>query len=157
MKEADEPYKNSYLGHDVATELDRLRTLEKAFDPATFGVLSELDMPQAARFLDLGGGAGSVAAWMARRHPAGRITVIDTDTRFLSFPDTLPFDIQCADVNHHDFPAGTFDLVHARALLSHLPARDRILEKAVHWTKPGGWLVIEDLSVAMVDKSPSPF
>ncbi|MEU4206121.1 methyltransferase domain-containing protein [Streptomyces sp. NPDC026294] len=147
-------YDSSYLGHSVDTELDRLRTLERAFDTATFSVLADLDLPQAARCLDLGAGAGSVAAWLADRYPAGRVTATDTDTRFLDFPPSETIEVLRHDAAHDDFPAGTFDLVHTRALLSHLPDRDRVLRRAASWVRPGGWLVVEDLSVAVVDNSP---
>ena len=46
-----------------------------------------------------------------------------------------------------DFPAASFDVVHARALLCHLTKREDILTRAVTWVRPGGWLVIEDVSL----------
>jgi hypothetical protein len=37
-----------------------------------------------------------------------------------------------------------FDLLHARALVEHLPDREKVLERLVTWVRPGGWLVVED-------------
>lgn len=37
--------------------------------------------------------------------------------------------------------------MHVRALLCHLPEREDILTRATTWVRPGGWLVIEDLSL----------
>ena len=93
---------------------------------------------------------------LAARYPAGQVTATDTDTQFLDFPPSAPVEVLRHDLTRDDFPAGTFDLLHARALLSHLPGRDHILRRAVGWVRPGGWVVVEDLSVAVVDRSPHP-
>ncbi|CDL85622.1 Methyltransferase type 11 (fragment) [Xenorhabdus cabanillasii JM26] len=55
-----------------------------------------------------------------------------------------------------DFPAASFDVVHARALLCHLTEREDILTRAVTWVRPGGWLVIEDISLQPSLKTASP-
>ena len=41
-----------------------------------------------------------------------------------------------------------FDLVHARAVLEHLPARDDVLARLVAALRPGGWLLVEDVDLA---------
>jgi hypothetical protein len=41
-----------------------------------------------------------------------------------------------------------FDLVHARAVLEHIPDRRLALERLVAAVRPGGWLVVEDIDVA---------
>jgi SAM-dependent methyltransferase len=46
-----------------------------------------------------------------------------------------------------DFPVASFDVVHIRALLCHLTEREDVLSRAVTWVRPGGWLVIEDVSL----------
>jgi SAM-dependent methyltransferase len=153
---AAEGYAGSYVAHHVPGEHARLRTLEAAFDPATFRVLGRLELPADAHCLDLGAGAGSVAAWLAARHPLGQITATDTDTRFLRFPPLTRVRVLQHDAVREDFPPEAFDLVHARALLCHLPQREELLHRAVGWVRPGGWLVIEDLSVRPVDASAHP-
>lgn len=153
---ADGDYGTSYVAHHVPGEHTRLRTLEVAFDRDTTRVLSELDLPTDARCLELGAGAGSVAAWLADHRPLGHVTATDTDTRFLRFPSSARIAVAQHDAVHDGFPPGTFDLVHARALLCHLPQRQELLARAVSWVRPGGWLVIEDLSVRAVDASPHP-
>jgi SAM-dependent methyltransferase len=55
-----------------------------------------------------------------------------------------------------DFRPGTFDLIHARFLLEHLPHRDAILAKVASWLAPGGWLVIEDAAAFAMEASPYP-
>ena len=39
---------------------------------------------------------------------------------------------------------GTFDLVHARLVLVHVPDRARALATMVAALRPGGWLLVED-------------
>lgn len=46
-----------------------------------------------------------------------------------------------------DFPLASFNVVHIRALLCHLTEREYVLNRAVTWVRPGGWLVIEDVSL----------
>ncbi|GAA4011360.1 methyltransferase domain-containing protein [Allokutzneria multivorans] len=147
-------YGNSYVAHGVPGERSRLGTLEAAFDPATVEVLESLSLPEKAGCLDLGAGAGSIAAWLADHRPLGRVVATDTDTRFLTFPPGAPVRVLRHDVVTEDFPPASFDLVHARALLFHLPEREKVLARAAQWVRPGGWLVVEDLTVRPVDDSP---
>jgi len=54
------------------------------------------------------------------------------------------------EVRRHDVAAdpppepGTFDLVHARLVLVHVPDRARALATMVAALRPGGWLLVED-------------
>jgi trans-aconitate methyltransferase len=41
-------------------------------------------------------------------------------------------------------PAAKFDLVHTRLVLTHLPERERVLEKLAKAVKVGGWLLVEE-------------
>ncbi|PJE81956.1 class I SAM-dependent methyltransferase [Yersinia kristensenii] len=142
----EEPgYTRSYLGDQHANQLARLRTLECVFDPLSKTVFEQLDLPDKPAILDLAAGAGSLAGWLAKRFPDAIVTATDIDTRFL-------IDIPGIRVITHnavtdDFPAASFDVVHARALLCHLTEREDVLTRAVSWVRPGGWLVIEDVSL----------
>lgn len=138
-------YTNSYLDDQHAGQLSRLRTLEDAFDPLSQAVFDQLDLPDNAAILDLGAGGGSLAAWLAKRYPDATVTATDIDTRFLN--DIPGIEVIAHDVVAHDFPAASFDVVHARALLCHLTEREDILTRAITWVRPGGWLVIEDVSL----------
>ena len=57
------------------------------------------------------------------------------------------------DVVAEELPEGAFDLVHGRAVLTHLPARALALDRMVAALRPGGWLLIEDVDYvsAVVD------
>ncbi|WP_411388602.1 class I SAM-dependent methyltransferase [Pseudomonas sp. MPB23] len=143
---AEEPgYTSSYLADQHAGQLARLRTLERAFDPLSQAVFDQLGLTCKSAILDLGAGAGSLAGWLSKRYPDSTVTATDIDTRFLT-------DIPGIRVITHNavtdgFPVGSFDVVHVRALLCHLTERESILTRAVTWVRPGGWLVVEDMSL----------
>jgi SAM-dependent methyltransferase len=151
-------YSDGVLSHDVPTELRRLRLLEEQLDPLTLAVLADraVSLPDTARCLELGGGAGSVTRWMAQRFPAGRVTTVDVDVRFLDADWAPNLELREEDVRLLDLPEGSFDLIHARALFMHLPEREELVRRAASWLAPGGWLVIEDLSMFPFDSSPHP-
>lgn len=44
---------------------------------------------------------------------------------------------------------GTFDLVHARLALVHVPGRARALATMAAALRPGGWLLVEDADTAL--------
>ncbi|PHM51234.1 class I SAM-dependent methyltransferase [Xenorhabdus sp. KK7.4] len=143
---AEEPgYSSSYLGGQHAGQLARLRTLECVFDPLSQMVFDQLDIPSKSAILDLGAGAGSLAGWLTKRYPDATVTATDIDTRFLT--DVPDIRVLTHNATTDDFPAASFDVVHARALLCHLTEREDVLTRAVTWVRPGGWLVIEDVSL----------
>jgi trans-aconitate methyltransferase len=59
----------------------------------------------------------------------------------LSFPNLTALG---HDVRTDGFPEGSFDLVHARAVLMHIGQRMATLRRMVSWLAPGGWLLVED-------------
>ena len=138
-------YTSSYLADQHAGQLARLRTLEYAFDPLSQKIFDQLDIPGTSTILDLGAGAGSLARWLTTRYPGATVTATDIDTRFLN--DIPGIQVITHNAKTDDFPAASFDVVHARALLCHLAEREDILTRAVTWVRPGGWLVIEDVSL----------
>ncbi|KRP47824.1 Ubiquinone/menaquinone biosynthesis C-methylase UbiE [Pseudomonas libanensis] len=138
-------YTNSYLADQHADQLARLRTLERVFDPLSQAAFDWLDLPRKPAILDLGAGAGSLAGWLSKQYPGATVTATDIDTRFLL--DIPGIQVVTHNARTDDFPAASFDVVHARALLCHLSEREHILARAVRWVRPGGWLVIEDVSL----------
>jgi tRNA A58 N-methylase Trm61 len=60
----------------------RYHALETAYDPATCARLTELGVAPAMRCLEVGGGGGSVAAWLAERvGPEGSVLATDIQPR----------------------------------------------------------------------------
>ena len=97
------------------------------------------------RCLEVGGGGGSVAAWLSERvGPDGYVLATDIDPRFLVTLKLSNVEARKHDILNDELPEGSFDLVHARAVLEHLPARQEALRQLVTTLTPGGWLLVED-------------
>ena len=149
-------YSSGALSHDIPSESHRLQLLEEQLDPVTTAVLADRWLPDSPRCLELGAGAGSMARWMAERHPSGHVTAIDIDARYLDAGWAPNLDVREDDVCALDFPAGSFDLIHARTLFMHLPEREDMVARAATWLAPNGWLVLEDVATFPCDSSPCP-
>jgi len=67
------------------------------------------------------------------------------------FPRPVPsnFKFQQLDVTADPLPwePASFDVVHIRLVLIHLPKPERVLERLSRLVKPGGWLLAEDITV----------
>lgn len=125
---------------------ERLICLEAVLDPGTFRVLETVGVRTGWYCLEVGAGAGSVARWLADRVGLnGSVVATDIEPRHLS---PLAAEYPNMEVRRHDIvddplPTGAFDLIHARLVLEHLPARDQALQRLAESLAPGGWLVIE--------------
>ncbi len=132
----------------------RMDVLARLFDPTTHRVLEGVGITPGWRCLEIGGGGGSIARWMARRvGPAGHVLCTDLDTRIIELGRaSAPANLEAIrhDIAIDPLPAKAFDLIHARLVFLHVIERERALERVVEALKPGGWLVIEDFDVASV-------
>jgi SAM-dependent methyltransferase len=54
-----------------------------------------------------------------------------------------------------DFPPGSFDVIHARTVLEHLPAREKALDRIAQWLTPDGALVLVDCASYPIESSPN--
>src|ERR687893_945919 len=123
----------------------RLTLLEQCFDAGTIRRLQSLGVQSGWRCLEAGAGAGSVARWLCSRvGPTGRVLAADLDTRFLDHLDEPNLDVQRMDLRSDVLPRGRFDLIHARAVLMHIPQREQILDGLVTALRQGGVLLLED-------------
>ncbi|MGW1178684.1 class I SAM-dependent methyltransferase [Kitasatospora sp. NPDC002543] len=150
-------YQDGVLAHGTDGERERLRLLEELNDPATVAVLERLEVRADWHCVEAGAGHGSIARWLAARCPEGRVTATDLDTALLR-ESPVPANMTVArhDVTRDDFPADSQDLVHARALLGHLPDPGLTLGRMAGWLAPGGWLVVEDPTYLPAEASPYP-
>src|SRR3954453_20949551 len=139
-------------------ERDRLDSLTSLYDARTLRLCEERGLAAGWHCLDAGAGTGSLAVALAERvGPAGSVTALDSDARFLAPLASERLIVVESDLTGGDLPAGRFDLVHARLVLEHLPERDRVLAELAAAVRPGGWLLIEDFdwSTGMVVDPPS--
>lgn len=122
-----------------------LSLLEELFDASTVKRLEAIGVAPGWRALEVGAGRGSIATWLASRvGTEGRVVATDIDTSLLEKLDEPRVEVLRHDVLSDDFEAASFDLVHCRAVLVHLTAPERALQRMVSWLKPNGVLVAEE-------------
>jgi len=78
--------------------------------------------------------------------PSGHVTAIDIDARFVRGLERFHSNLEIREENvlDIDLPAATFDLVHTRFTLVHIPEREALLERLIPALKPGGTLFLEE-------------
>ena len=138
---------------------ERLSRLESMADSGTIRHLEAIGVKEGWRCLEIGGGGGSIAAWLCgRTGVAGEVVAIDLDTRFLEVLDYPNLTVRRQNCVTEPLDTGAFDLVHARALLVHLAERERVLDSMVAALREGGWLLVEepDYFSKVVDPSNDP-
>jgi SAM-dependent methyltransferase len=127
----------------------RFNSLAAMYDPGTIRHLEERGVSSGWHCLEVGGGGGSIAAWLAARvGRAGRVLVTDIDPRFLETLQAPNLEVRRHDIVNDALPEAAFDLVHSRLVLLHLPEREKALARMVAALKPGGWLIDEEFDVS---------
>ena len=127
----------------------RFDALSELFDPWTFRHLAAVGVAAGWVCWEVGAGGASVPAWLAEQvGPSGRVLASDLDTGWMPLQSNA-FEVLRHDVGVEPPPAGNFDLVHARLLLTHVPGRIAAIASMARALRPGGWLVIEDADPAL--------
>ena len=135
----------------------RFNVLEAIYDEGTIRHIEARRIAEGWNCLEVGGGAGSIATWLAQRvGPSGRVLATDVDTRYLQTRGIANLEVRRHDVAIDPLPVATYDLVHARLVLMHLPERAAALKRMTAALKPGGWLVVEDFETGPRESAPSP-
>lgn len=135
---------NYLLDHGWAGERERLDGLGAVFDPGTVRHLESVGVGPGWRCLEVGGGSGTVARWLSERvGPGGHVVATDLDTAILTSLALPQLEVRRHDIVHDELEEGSFDLVHTRLVLEHLPDRDLALARMARALAPGGWLVVE--------------
>lgn len=127
-----------------SSERVRLHAFADTFDRFTRARIEALSLHGDASILEIGPGCGSTAAWMQETLRPRTLTLLDRDDAVLGRLYGPGRRLVHADLTDAPEPPGTFDLVHARMVLMHLPDPQRTVEMLVSWLRPGGWLVLSD-------------
>jgi SAM-dependent methyltransferase len=137
----------SYIyGQDRELEQARLAGLSAQFDPITIRHLASIGVEAGWHCLEVGAGAGSIARWLAAAvGGTGRVVATDLDTQFLDNLPRPPVEVVRHDIMSDPIEQEAFDLVHARAVLEHLPKGSEIIARLRSALRPGGVLMLEDL------------
>jgi SAM-dependent methyltransferase len=127
-------------------EKRRLDALAALYDEGTFDHLGRIGVASPSRWLEVGAGSGTVAAWLADRvGPHGQVLATDIDTRFVEALHRDRLEVRDHDIVVEVLEPDAFDGAHARALLEHLPDRAKAIEHIVQGLRRGGWLLAEDV------------
>ncbi|MGK5684139.1 class I SAM-dependent methyltransferase [Actinoplanes sp. URMC 104] len=130
--------------NDEPTAAGMLAALAATLDEFTIARLRQAGAAEGMRCLEIGAGAGTIAVWLAEQAgPRGR--VVATDLKPQHVADHPHLTVLRHDVVGEPLPEGPFDLIHARAVLQHLPQRREVLAKLAAALAPGGALVVEEL------------
>jgi ubiquinone/menaquinone biosynthesis C-methylase UbiE len=150
---------SGYIFDNAAEQLaaQRFGSLEVLYDPRTMRFLLATGVGPGWHCLEIGGGSGSIAAWLADRvGDTGHVLVTDLDPRFLATlaaAGRVNVEIRRHDIGIDPLPAAAFDLIHARLVLLHVPTAPEALAQLVAALRPGGWLVIEDFDPTFTDRA----
>ncbi|MGI9276725.1 MAG: class I SAM-dependent methyltransferase [Endozoicomonas sp.] len=126
---------------------ERAHRLEQNQNPETFRFLEKIHIQPGWHCLDVGAGAGSVALWLAdKAGPEGKVTATDIDTRLLR-GKKLPNLVVLKHDILSDPLTDQYDLIHMRDVLMHLQDKSQVVKKLASALKPGGILVVDDLTV----------
>ncbi len=152
-----QPADDYTIPSDWGGEAERLRLLGEWRDPITLSRMEKLGFAPGWRCLEVGVGGGSTARAMAERvGPTGRLTAADINPGFLANLDGVPgVEVRHCDVRCDDFAPASFDLIHTRLVLEHLPERVEVMRRMVDWLAPGGWVLFEEPDTAAAEASPN--
>lgn len=147
---------SAYLLDNASREAaERFAALSAMFDPGTIRHLEDRGVGLGWHCMEVGGGNGSIATWLAGRvGPAGSVLVTDIDPRFLESLKLPNLEVRRHNIASDPLPEAVFDLVHSRLVLLHLPEREKALARMVAALKPGGWLVDEEFDSSSTPSDP---
>lgn len=151
-----------YIFAAGAAAAERLRLLDRIFNPTTRELLLSVGLAPGWRVADIGCGIGLNVLWMAERvGPDGTATGIDMSEEQVRIAAASA---QAAGARNALFeqgsatstglPRGVFDLVYCRFLLCHLTNPTAALEEMASLLKPGGVLVCEDFISSTITTYP---
>ncbi len=129
--------------HAIAEQ--RMSALAQLYDETTRVALARTGLEAGWRCLEIGGGGGSIARWLADEvGEGGSVLCTDLDTRYLESSARPNLRVIRHDIVSDPLPDTGFDLIHLRLVLNFIAERAAVLDRLVAALKPGGWLVVED-------------
>jgi 2-polyprenyl-3-methyl-5-hydroxy-6-metoxy-1,4-benzoquinol methylase len=148
---------DAYLLDNAGREAPaRFAALSGLFDSGTIRHLEERGVAAGWNCWEVGGGGGSIATWLARRvGDTGRVLVTDIDPRFLETLRVPNLAVRRHNIVTDPLPEGTFDLIHARLVLVHIPQWEKVLHRLISALKLGGWLLNEEFDSQSAPPDPT--
>lgn len=161
--QAQEANPDRYAHPRDPDEYHRLREQALLWQRASEELLDRIGLKSGMSCLDVGAGPGAVMRLMADRvGPQGRVTGVEIDGALgaqaladLRAQGGAVFELVTADVDAlNEVPGAPFDLTYCRLFLMHMPDPVAILEKMLHWTKPGGTVAVQEFDFGAIAVEP---
>lgn len=129
-------------------ESQRLQRQAEELALESKALLAQIELRPGDSAIDLGcGPRGIIELLHARVSPGGRVIGLDSEPSHLAMASELvatagldDVEIVQADARCTGLLAGSFDLVHARTLLTTVPEPAQVLAEMVRLARPGGWV-----------------
>ncbi|XP_059147708.1 uncharacterized protein LOC131935364 [Physella acuta] len=111
-----------------------------------------LNLQKGQKVLDVGGGIGGSAFYMAKNYNV-KVTIIDLSSNMTHIgldraqevgvgPDQVVFEV--ADATRREYPAESFDVIYSRDVILHIADKLALFKKFFKFLKPGGKVLISD-------------
>jgi ubiquinone/menaquinone biosynthesis C-methylase UbiE len=152
-----------YILARTSDEYQRLRLQAKMWEVATRRLLQQVGLQAGMNCLDIGCGPGEVMRLMGEIvGPIGHVTGIDSDGKVgrealgvLQATGNCDFTFIEHNVESVEEIVGQpFDVTFARLVLIHVRDPIAVLRKMHSWTKPGGYIIVQDYDLRTVDAYP---
>ncbi|KAF7376374.1 Methyltransferase str2 [Mycena sanguinolenta] len=127
------------------SEWDRLDAQSNGIDNFLNNKLCPEDIGKSSKILDIGAGSGAWAIRAAQQYPEADVLAVDMNP-LPARP--LPSNVHYQQVNVLEpfpFPAGSFDVIHMRLVLCHLPDGLSVLSRIIDLVAPGGWILVDEI------------
>ena len=158
-----QPFPPRYIHGTSPREQSRLELMNGILNSRC---LAAMELRGGERILEMGAGTGLFAADLARQAgPGGAVLALEIDeeqfaaaARRAANP-RAPFEVRRGDAMHPPLRAaewGTFDVVHARFLLEHVPQPADVVRAMVRAARPGGRIVLVDDDHSLMRFWPEP-
>ncbi|THH13193.1 hypothetical protein EW146_g6999 [Bondarzewia mesenterica] len=136
--------KSSYMFAVSEQELKRLDEQHNGITRYLEGKLSLAPLDKPRKILEMGAGTGAWAIQAALQYPDAEVLAVDMSplpSRY--FPSNVKFE-QLDLLNEFPWEKESFDVIHLRLVLYHIPHPADLIRRAIPLLKPHGWLLIED-------------
>ncbi|KAJ7925124.1 S-adenosyl-L-methionine-dependent methyltransferase [Mycena leptocephala] len=154
QKHTDQVYLIS-AASDSDNEMRRLDALHGALTRYFDGKLSLAAIADVhpQKILDLGCGSGAWAIQAATEFPGALVHAVDiSPLPKRKLPVNMSFEL--ADLTKElPFERETFDIVHARFVMGHVPNGESAVKRVAQLVKPGGFFILEDMDAGSVART----
>ncbi|KAJ7310934.1 S-adenosyl-L-methionine-dependent methyltransferase [Mycena albidolilacea] len=135
--------------HESEQATRRLDEMHAAFTRYFGGELGPSPIAEVhpRKILDLGCGSGAWAIQAANQFPEAEVIAVDVSPlAHQQIPGNMRFK-QLDLTKAWDLEKQSFDIVHSRLVLTHVPNGENVVKRSAQLVKPGGLLLIEDINI----------